>query len=276
MKSLTAVLVLGLPSVAAAAPWALKPNVQLPDSGFVTQKLELVDVNDDGFVDIAFANSSGDSTGGAQNAQPNQLLINDGGSGFTALGGVFDEVDNAYVIKAGDLDNDGDADLVVGVNFTGQSYVLLNEGGGAFTRQDIEPGNNKSIGDLELGDVDGDADLDIVATDWGSSQPYGDPVDWGAPLHLWLGNGDGSFEDGVPNLPMGMESWASWSFDIELVDLDNDYALDVLVSSRGIGFGFGLQNDGTGTFTKMTIPALEGSGSNPTPRSRRLISTATV
>ncbi|MDC0670933.1 FG-GAP-like repeat-containing protein [Nannocystis radixulma] len=259
LKVVTALSAALMPSVAGASPWQVDPNVQLPDSGYVSQKVELVDVNNDGFVDIVFANSSGTDTGSIANAQPNQLLINMGGTAFTEQGSVFEDPDNAYVIKAGDLDNDGDADLVVGVNYQGQSYVLINEGGGDFTRQDISFSANKSIGDLELGDVDGDGNLDIVATDWGNSQPFGDPVDQGQPLQLWLGNGDGTFANGNPQLPMGMETFAAYSFDIELVDVDNDYALDVLVSSRGVGFGFGLQNDGNGNFSKLTIPALEAN-----------------
>lgn len=68
LKVVTALTAALMPSLADAAPWALDPKVQLPDSGLVTQKLELVDVNNDGFVDIAFANCSGDTNGGPQSA----------------------------------------------------------------------------------------------------------------------------------------------------------------------------------------------------------------
>nr|WP_263430122.1 VCBS repeat-containing protein [Nannocystis pusilla] len=259
LQAVTAVSAALLPALAGASPWALDPGVTLADTGLTTQKVELVDINNDGFVDIVFANSSGDATGADQNAQPNQLFVNTGGTGFMEQNGVFDEPDNGYSIKAGDIDGDGDADLVVGVNFTDQSYVLFNEGGGAFSRQDIGPSANKSIGDLELGDVDGDGDLDIVATDWGNSQPYGDPVDQGASVRLWLNTGDGTFEDGGANLPMGLETQAVWSFDLELVDIDNDYALDVMVATRGVGWAIVLKGDGAGNFTHLPIGALEGN-----------------
>ena len=245
-----------LPALAGAAPWEFNPNVLLPDANQITQKVELVDINADGLVDIVLANSDGELQGSQDSAQLNQLLINDAGTAFTELGGVFDEPDTAFVIKAGDLDGDGDADLVVGVNFSGQSYVLMNDNG-SFTRQDIEPGANRSVGDLELGDVDDDGDLDILVADWGTSQPFGDPDDLGGPLHLWLGNGDGTFTDGDAQLPMGAESLHSWSFDIELVDFDNDYILDLFVSSRGAGQAKVYKNNGQGTFTVFPTPALE-------------------
>jgi hypothetical protein len=260
LRVVTALSAALLPSLASAAPWG--NSIPLEDAGHVSQKVELVDINGDGFVDLVFANSSGDETGNQADAQQNQVFINDGIGNFTADPMVFPTPDNAYVIKAGDVDRDGDPDLVVGVNFAGQSYVLLNDGG-SFTQQMLGDALNRSIGDLELGDVDGDGDLDVFAADWGMSQPYGDPDDLGGPLRLWLGDGDGGFGGADANLPMGMESLASWVFDVELVDFDNDYDLDALISSRGFGKALVFRNDGAGNFENYAVPALQpGVGKN--------------
>ena len=246
-----------LPALASAAPWEFNPNVLLPDTGQITQKVELVDINADGFVDIVLANSDGELQGSQADAQLNQLLINDMGTAFTELGGVFEFPDTAFAIKAGDLDNDGDADLVVGCNFTGQSYVLLNDNG-TFTMQDIAPGTDRSIGDLELADVDGDGDLDVIAADWGTSQPFGDGDDFGGPVHLWLNDGTGTFSDGDAQLPMDPDNKVAWAYDIEFIDFDNDYDLDVFVSSRGaLTKAKVYRNDGKGTFELTPVPALQ-------------------
>lgn len=241
---------------ARAAPWAPRPGIVLPDVDGVAQRVELVDIDADGFVDVALAHSRGDAVGGDGDAQLPQLLHNDGGLGFSELP-IFDAPENAYAIKAGDLDGDGDPDLVVGVNFQGQSHALLNEGDGTFTRQDILPGQLFSVGDLELGDVDGDGVLDVVAVDWGPVQPHGAPGDPGGPVRLWLGVGDGTFVDGPMNLPMGLDNLASWSFDVELIDLDGDFDLDILVSARGPGNASALRNDGAGVFAPHPLPALQ-------------------
>jgi len=255
LKTVTAVSTALLPALASASPWELNPMITLPDNGTTSQKVELVDINADGFVDIVFANSTGNETGNQQDAQLNQIFINDNGTAFNELVGVFEAADNAYVIKAGDLDNDGDADLVVGVNFAGASYVLLNDGG-TFTKMDVLNGLKFSVGDLELGDVDQDGNLDALVADWGMSQPYGDPDDLGGPVRLWLGDGTGAFTDGSAMLPMGMENLASWSFDLELVDFDNDLDLDAFISTRGFGKALVFQNEG-GTFTNYAVPALQ-------------------
>ncbi|HEY8376029.1 MAG TPA: VCBS repeat-containing protein, partial [Nannocystis sp.] len=251
-----------LPAVGAAAPWALKPGVDpLSDGGRTAQKVELVDFDADGWVDIAFANSKGEGvSGGPATREINALLRNAGTDpvSFTEVQGVFEDADNAWVVKAGDVDNDGDADLVVGEVYDGSmSYVLLNEGGGVFTRHDIPLSANRSIGELELGDIDHDGNLDIVAADWGNL-PHGQIDDPGAPLRLWLGNGDGSFSDGSAKLAMGADVLAAWSFDLELVDINNDFWLDVMVSTHGDADpAVVLLNDGKGNLVVHPVPALQ-------------------
>ena len=260
LRVVTALSVALLPTLASAAPW--EPSAPLADAGQISQKVELVDINGDGFVDVVLANSGGDLTGSQADAQLNQVFINDGAGNFTEDGSVFTTPDTAYVIKAGDVDRDGDPDLVVGVNFAGQSYVLINDGG-SFNEQMLGDAAARSIGDLELGDVDGDGDLDVFAADWGMNQPYGDPDDTGGPMRLWLGDGDGGFTAADANLPMGMEALASWSFDVELADIDNDYDLDALISSRGFGKALVFRNDGGGNFENYAVPALQpGVGKN--------------
>jgi hypothetical protein len=253
---LTALFLFTLVTPAHASLWAPRPGVALTADDGVAQRLELVDIDADGFVDIVVPYSNGDEVGGVADAQINRIFINQGGEKFTELFGVFDEPDNAYVIKAGDLDGDGDPDLVVGVNFSGQSYLLINDGG-ALTREELLPGDVFSVGDLELGDIDGDLDLDIVVADWGTSQPFGDPADPGGPVRAWLNEGDGSFAAAPDAFPIGAESRLSWSFDLELVDLDNDFDLDVVVASRGPGPARLFINDGAGVFTTKATPALE-------------------
>ncbi|MFY0539785.1 FG-GAP-like repeat-containing protein [Nannocystis pusilla] len=134
------------PLVGRSGRWQIDPSRLLPGVEGVSQKVELVDLDADGFVDLVFADSRGSATGSDADAQPNQLLRNDEGQGFSEWPGVLEEPDNAYVIKAGDIDGDGDPDLVVGVHFHGQSHILFHDDG-AFVRHDILPGTPCNIGD---------------------------------------------------------------------------------------------------------------------------------
>src|SRR5688500_15765497 len=70
-------------------------------------------------------------------------------------------------LATGDLDGDGDRDLVLGLHYYGGPglAVLKVNGDGTYGALTIyETGYNRSVGDVELADVDADGDLDALAT----------------------------------------------------------------------------------------------------------------
>ena len=85
-------------------------------------------------------------------------------------------------IAIGDMDGDGDNDLVVGDLFVNVHAVMFNDGAGAFRHANTFIDAGTTI-DVSLADLDGDSDLDAVF------------VFNGVYVHRNLG--DGTFEPGV-------------------------------------------------------------------------------
>ena len=123
----------------------------------------------------------------------------------------------------------------------------MGTGGGDFverTRTHL-PQVTLSLGDAEVGDVDDDGDLDLVLADWG---PGNNMTNAGGRTRLWLNDGAGSFTDATENrMP---ETLIRFSWDLELVDVDNDFDLDLLVSCKRCAGSSLFRNDGAGTFTE--------------------------
>jgi hypothetical protein len=215
-----------------------------------TNKVELADINGDGREDVLFANGGDYDTPGKP--QYSQVFRNRGPDQ------KFDEATQhvfgptpmlARVIKVRDVNADGSPDILVGTTFETQSRLYLGDGSGDFkevTKTHL-PQIDASVGDLEFGDVDGDQDLDAVLADWGPESPM---LNEGGRTMLWLNDGSGRFtnatEARMPNVPV------KFSWELELVDVDNDYDLDVLVSCKVCDGSFLFENDGEGTFTDVT------------------------
>jgi len=74
------------------------------------------------------------------------------------------------VFAAGDIDNDGDLDVIVSGSkgSTENGAILINDGAGNLTKQTgdrvITVGNG---GNIQFGDIDGDGDLDVIFCGWG-------------------------------------------------------------------------------------------------------------
>ena len=153
-------------------------------------------------------------------------------------------------LELGDLDGDGDLDLVVGNE--GDNLILFQDAGVFSPAPDgclplrAEPEETR---DVELGDVDGDGDLDLVFGNVVAFVPGAD-----AANRLLLNTGSGCFEDASERWPNASRS----TFDADLVDLDGDGDLDLITGNLRPGLSLAADgfraytNDGSGRFTHST------------------------
>ncbi|HEY0133425.1 MAG TPA: VCBS repeat-containing protein [Nannocystis sp.] len=261
-------------SVAHAEPW-------VEDKAFFTEThqsgssmVDAADLDGDGWIDLVFANGGGYNKGSLDNDLKQQAFHNEAGAAMTPIESpdIFGGVTyTGRAVKIRDIDNDGDNDIFLGVTWQGQSQLFVNDGAGNFVNETAInlPAINASVGDLEFGDIDDDGDLDVMLADWGPDSPVDDPINPGGVTRLWLQDGaPGHFGPGtamfsdftVDQMP---DIGIRWSWDLEFVDLDNDYDLDAVVSCFACtGSSVHLfANDSAGTFTAVPLAnAPQGAG----------------
>lgn len=130
-------------------------------------------------------------------------------------------------LDTGDLDGDGDVDLVLALN--GANLVWTNDAG-TFADSGQAFGSATTTC-VRLGDLDGDGDLDFVAANDLASD------------RVWLNDGSGAFSDSGQSLGAGASSA------IALGDLDRDGDLDLVVAGASGQPDTVWWNDGNGQFT---------------------------
>jgi hypothetical protein len=237
------------PGIAAAQRWQDATASCLGTTAEWSNKVEVADVDGDGLVDILIANGGNYASPGT--AEPVRVWKNLGGwdtagthcteisaqavAGFTGL---------SRVVKAVDLDGDGDVDILTGGAYQTQLALFLR---GATTWSDASaqlPQQLTSVGDLEVGDVDGDGDVDLLISDWGGTNPQ---TNAGGRTRLYLNDGHATFTEATSDhMPATL---VKWSWEVELVDVDGDWDLDALIACKLCTTSYLFRNDGTGHFT---------------------------
>lgn len=189
-------------------------------------------------------------------AQRLALMVNDGHGRFTASQNSVGDPTLPQAITAGDVDGDGDLDLVFGEGVVWQAEpnaLLLNDGFGNFSDVSATqlPGLVDPTASVALVDVDGDDDLDLYCgnlPDYVLGAGYLDGQD-----ELYLNDGNGTFAVASAALPVDIEVTNA----VATGDVDGDGDIDVVCAS--IPYQFPVQqstgqnrlylNDGSGSFT---------------------------
>lgn len=233
--------------------WVDQTSTYLPVTAEWTNRVEVADINQDGLIDILFANGGNYTEPGPP--ESSRVFLNQGPDKLfkEVTAELFDTTTFiARVIKVRDVDGDKIPDILIGTTYQTQSQLYKGLGDGVFKNVTSAqlPIVKASVGDLELGDVDDDGDLDIVLVDWGVGFIMNNA---GGRTMLWLNDGRGNFTDATATqMP---EILIQFSWDVEFLDFDNDFDLDIAISCKRCGTSRMYINDGDGNFSfKRLLP----------------------
>ncbi|QNM86919.1 T9SS type A sorting domain-containing protein [Polaribacter pectinis] len=189
---------------------SITPIYTFGGTGYKAYNFKCGDVDKDGYIDIVV---------GASDVSEIHWLKNDGNGNFTYQYIVSSIACNK--IDIGDLDNDGNIDIIAAGNYSyGNSDLnwLENNSEGFSSPTKIDTQSLKSI---TLGDIDNDGFLDIVGTSYEYYSPYDERI-------LYYLFKDGSFESQMTIESLG--DALSLTKDAVLGDLNNDNKLDIVSS----------------------------------------------
>ena len=231
------------------------------------------DIDNDGDIDVLVLR--GDSG-------PNLVYINQGGASFVergveaglaySLGGTNNGRHSGATF--GDLDGDGDLDVLLGGLESGPTKLFLNDGSGQFTDATAGSGFDTASStqtiSIAMGDYDADGDLDVLMAHWGTPR---DPTTPGETETLWRNDSTTSGINFTPasatsginsllefDLPRGvLGPNYDYTFAPGFADIDGDRDLDILMVSDFRGSRI-LMNNGNGTFSASSFTPDDENG----------------
>lgn len=194
----------------------------------ISANAQFADVDGDGCLDLLISNENPFDPSPTRGAQ-NRLWMND------CTGAFSDETaqrlpaitDQTAAQLAGDVDRDGDADIVV-LN-RGQEFVFINDGNGVFSDETAArfPPTSDSTRSGALVDFDRDGALDLVTSNSRGEAP-----------RYYVNDGNGVFSEREFGYPGAADETLS---ELLVVDVDHDRWPDIYIANAGAfdsGHGF--------------------------------------
>ncbi len=225
------------------------------------------DFDGDGDLDIV---ANGALTSAATATAQLRVYRNNGNGTFDATQIEVDALNGGLTqgdVKWGDLDNDGDLDILVGgLDSAGARQIRIYKNNGTFDANQIEvdgAGGGLRDGIVDWGDFDGDGDQDLLVQGWTGAGSD-------SRIRVYRNNGNGTIDpneiDVEPTVGTGIDGFngkhsAHWG------DFDADGDLDILVegvpgattTSRELRV---YKNNGNGTFDPVQIEVNGAGGGN--------------
>lgn len=196
--------------------------------GTAPSAVELADLNHDGKLDAAVANSESDNV---------TILLGDGAGGFNpAAGSPFAAGHEPNDLAIGDVNNDGNLDLAFANHDTTYLTVLIGDGSGSFKPAPGSPFNVQSKPHphgVAIADFNGDGWADLATDDWGNNQ-----------VTVVFNDKRGAFVSPGVSFPVGKMPYQK----LRAADLNKDGKGDIVTTNFEGGNVSVLLADGQGGF----------------------------
>jgi hypothetical protein len=244
--------------------------VSYDSGGQYAYAIAVADVNGDGKPDLLVANWSSSSVG---------VLLGNGDGTFQAAVTYDSGGQRTKSIAVADVNGDGKLDVIVGnqcpsgsscdYSKDGSVSVLLGNGEGTFqTAMPYDAGGHGALS-VAVADVNGDGNADIVVANCSDGNCVGGGGGNGTAVVL-LGNGDGTFQAGVP-----YDSGGDTASSVAIADVNGDGKPDLLVTNA-CASSSNCDNGTVGVLINIGTTTSLVSSVNPSSFGQSVTFTATV